>query len=146
MAVQSSSLTVIFAVQFESPITVESSVPLKFKHSQCLVDPPQPDPLQVPTIGVAWIPLPRMLNCSSAPCGVAVAVGAVEVGVLAVAVTVSVGTVVAVMVGVTSGKIPLPHPELGTIMRVNPTIIRMGRKRAIRANRAVGGLILGPGT
>ena len=53
VAVQSSSLMEMLAFQFEFPITVESSVPLKFRHSQWRADAPQPDPLQVPTIGVA---------------------------------------------------------------------------------------------
>ena len=71
-----------------------------------------------------------MLNCSLAPWGVDVAVGAVEVGVPAVAVTVLVGAVVVVADALTSGNSPLPHPELGSIMKVNTTIVRMGMKRA----------------
>ena len=81
-----------------------------------------------------------MLNCSVGPCGVEVAVGAVEVGVLAVAVgvvavavTVAVRTVVAVTDAVTLGKSPLPQPELGSIVSVKATIVRMGKKRTIPA-------------
>src|ERR1035441_9057180 len=68
-----------------------------------------------------------MLNCRLGACGLAVADGE------AVEVIVAVGTVVAVAEPVTWGKIPLPHPELGSIAKVNATIIRMGRKRAILA-------------
>jgi hypothetical protein len=76
-----------------------------------------------------------------------------------------IGTVVAVMVGVISGKIPLPQPVSGTIMKVNASIVRMGTKRTILVRKlgarkpgcspapsreglvdTVGGLILEPET
>ena len=64
-----------------------------------------------------------------------VGVLAVAVGVVAVAVEVAVRAMVAVVVGVTSVKIPLPHPELGSMVKVNPTIVRRGTKRAIMPRR-----------
>ena len=141
VAVQSSSLTVSPAVQFEFPITVDSNVPVNCRHSQRFAEEPHPAPEQVPTTGVSWLPIPRMLKCSFGPCGVDVAVGAVEVGVLAVAVgvvavavRVAVRTVVAVTEAVTSEKIPLPQPELGKVIKVKATIVRMGRKRAVIAS------------
>jgi len=45
-------------------------------------------------------------------------------------VEVEVALVVAVAEPVTSGKSPLPHPELGSIVNVKATIVRRGRKRA----------------
>jgi hypothetical protein len=72
-----------------------------------------------------------MLNgCPIAP-AVAVAVGEED------PMMVLVGTVVAVVVGVTSGKIPFPHPESGINRKANATNnINPGRKRAMfRRNR-----------
>ena len=103
-------------------------------------------PIEVPAIGVAWIPLPAHAELFVCAVRGRLAVGAVEVGVLAVAATVSVGTVVAVMVGVSSGKIPFAASGVGPHHEGEPDRRQDGQKARIRANRAVGELIPGPGT
>jgi hypothetical protein len=127
---QSSRLTVMPALQFDFPMKLPSRVPEKVRQVHDPCEDAQPIPEQVPKAAFSSVPVPVMLNGSTVEPAVAVALGDAVTMVL-------VGMVVAVVVGVTSGKMPWPHPEFG-ITR-NPkanTNNSAGRKRAIfRKNR-----------
>ena len=123
---QSSRLTVMPASQFDSPIVVASSVPEKVRQVHNPWEEAQPIPEQVPKLAFVSVPVPIMLNATTDEAAVAVAVGEDEL------VMVLVGTVVAVVVGVTSGKMPFPHPELGISSSPKLSInTNPGRRRAL---------------
>jgi len=112
--VQLEVFIVRFAVQVESPTSAEIRVPLNFSHSHWADAQIGLEAEHSPTVELVWVPVPRMVKAwRKAWVGEGTAVGPVAVAEV-----------------VTSGKTPLPHPELGTIANVIAAIVSIGRRRA----------------